>query len=60
MKFKQYINEENEKIIKQIEDWLKLNPDKILFNTKDITRWKFPADILIDMVKTKKRYNIYN
>lgn len=27
MKFKQYINEENEKIIKQIEDWLKLKKE---------------------------------
>lgn len=51
MKFKNYIKES--KLEKEIDNWLKLVPDKIIFNQKDITRWKFPSDILISMIKNK-------
>lgn len=52
MKIRQYLNEAT-KIQKEIESWLKLKPDMVRFNQTDITRFNFPADILIGMIKEK-------
>ena len=48
------LSEATKNIEKEIQNWLDLPADNIIYNGKDITRFKFPADSLIDLVKTER------